>query len=100
MSLDATQLDELERTVGAEVLRDLLAAYREDLATRLAQLRAAGDPEERRRHAHGLRSGAASFGATALAAAARDVELEGGSLAAVEQAASEVDAALATRLAG
>lgn len=99
MSLDPRQLAELETTIGADTLRDLLAMYREDLATRLAQLRAATDPEEIRHHAHGLRSGAASFGAAALAAAARDVELGGGSLAAVERAASAVDAALATKLA-
>jgi len=98
LSPDAAHLADLEKTLGAATLRELLAAYREDLATRLEQLRAASDPEEVRRHAHGLRSGAASFGATALAAAAREVESGGGSLAAVEHAASEVDAALATRL--
>ena len=98
MSLDPALLADLERAIGAEPVRGLLAVYREDLATRLAQLRAAEAPEEIRRHAHGLRSGAAGFGATALAAAARDVESGGGSLAAVEHAASEVDAALALRL--
>jgi HPt (histidine-containing phosphotransfer) domain-containing protein len=100
LSLDPALLADLEKTLGADVVRDLLATYREDLATRLEQLRAARDPEERRHHAHGLRSGAASFGATALAAAARDVEYHDGPLAAVERAASEVDAALAIRLAG
>lgn len=97
MSLDPAQLADLETTLGADTLRELLALYREDLATRLAQLQAATDPEAIRQHAHGLRSGAASFGATALAAAARAVESGGGSLAAVEHAASGVDAALAIR---
>ncbi|RKQ86227.1 Hpt domain-containing protein [Solirubrobacter pauli] len=99
MTLDPAQLAELETTLGADTLHELLVAYREDLATRLAQLRTATDPEAIRHHAHGLRSGAASFGAAALAAAARDVELGGGSLAAVEHAASAVDAALGARLA-
>lgn len=98
MSLDPALVAELEHTLGADTLRELLGVYREDLATRLGELRAATDDAEIRRHAHGLRSGAASFGATALAAAARDLEEHGGSLAAVERAASEVDAALAQRL--
>ena len=91
-------LRDLDATLGRAVVDELLAVYRTDLATRLEQLRAANGPEEVRRHAHGLRSGAASFGATALAAAARDVESGGGSMAAVEHAASEVDAALALML--
>ncbi len=63
-------LDELDATLGSRRVDELLAVYRTDLATRLAQLRAATGPDEIRRHAHGLRSGAATFGATALADAA------------------------------
>jgi HPt (histidine-containing phosphotransfer) domain-containing protein len=91
-------LDELDAALGAEAVDALVAVYRQDLATRLEQLRAATDPEEIRRHAHGLRSGAATFGATELAEAARVLETtDGGSLAAVERAASALDAVLATR---
>jgi HPt (histidine-containing phosphotransfer) domain-containing protein len=91
-------LDELDAALGVAAVDELIAVYRQDLATRLEQLRAATDPEEVRRHAHGLRSGAATFGANALADAAREVERHGGSLAAVERAAAELDAALAVRL--
>ncbi|MBE2316013.1 Hpt domain-containing protein [Solirubrobacter sp. CPCC 204708] len=88
---------ELEAALGADTVAQLVCTYRTDLATRLEQLRAATEPEEIRRHAHGLRSGAATFGATALAEAARVLEEGGGDLAAVERAARAVDAALATR---
>ncbi|MDA0182047.1 Hpt domain-containing protein [Solirubrobacter phytolaccae] len=91
-------LADLDATLGRVTVDELLTVYRQDLATRLAQLRAATTPDEVRHHAHGLRSGAASFGAMALADAARDVERGDGSLAAVEHAASALDAALATRL--
>lgn len=90
-------LDELDATLGVATVDELIAVYRADLAARLDQLRNATGPEEVRRHAHGLRSGAATFGATALAEAARAVELDGGSLAAVERAARDLDALLATR---
>lgn len=91
-------LDELDAALGAETVDTLIAAYRTDLAARLDQLRGATAQSEIRRHAHGLRSGAATFGATELAEAARAVELGGGSLEAVERAASALDALLAKRV--
>ena len=91
-------LEELDATLGRELVDELLAVYRTDLATRLTLLRNAKDPEQVRRHAHGLRSGASTFGATALAEAARTVERDGGALDAVELEAATVDAALAARL--
>jgi HPt (histidine-containing phosphotransfer) domain-containing protein len=91
-------LTALDASLGSATVDKLVAVYRDDLATRLAQLRAATDAAEIRRHAHGLRSGAASFGATALMAAARELEEHGGSMAAVERAAAELDAVLAARL--
>ena len=87
-------LDDLDAALGSAAVDELLTVYRTDLATRLEQLRVATAPDEIRRHAHGLRSGAASFGATALMDAARAVEEDGGSLDAVERAARELDAAL------
>ncbi len=91
-------LDELDATLGRELVDELVTVYRTDLATRLTLLRNATNPEQVRRHAHGLRSGASTFGATALAEAARTVECDGGPLDAVERAAAAVDAALAARL--
>ena len=91
-------LKDLDATLGRAVVDELLAVYRADLATRLEQCRAATDADELRRHAHGLRSGAASFGATALMDAARELEAGTGSLAAVEHAASALDAEIAVRL--
>jgi HPt (histidine-containing phosphotransfer) domain-containing protein len=91
-------LGELDATLGRELVDELIAVYRSDLATRLTLLRNANDPEQVRRHAHGLRSGASTFGATALADAARALEHgDGGTMAAVEDAARELDAELATR---
>ena len=81
-------------------LHEILTVYRQDLATRIAELEAAPDRDEIRRHAHGLRSGAATFQATALADAARVVELDPGTpLDDVRAAAAQVDAALASVLA-
>ncbi|MDA0172662.1 Hpt domain-containing protein [Solirubrobacter taibaiensis] len=91
-------LEELDAVLGSEAVDELIEIYREDLAARLDQLRNATAPEEIRHHAHGLRSGAASFHATALMDAARALETGSGSLAAVERAAAEVDAALALRV--
>ena len=91
-------LADLDATLGSAAVDELLAVYRQDLAARLAQVRAATDPEDVRRHAHALRSAAASFGATELMEAARALECSGGTLAAVERAASALDAALLVRL--
>ena len=91
-------LQDLDAVLGVEAVDALIAVYREDLATRLDQLRTATDAEAIRRHAHGLRSGAASFHATALMDAARALETGSGSLSAVERAAAELDAALASRV--
>ena len=65
---------DLELTLPKHVVDELLKTYRQDLETRIAQLTDATDPDEIRRHAHGLRSGAATFHATHLADAARAVE--------------------------
>lgn len=94
MTIDNVQLADLRAILGPDGLDELLAIYREDLAHRLALLRGATDPDEIRDHAHALRSGAATFGATILADAARALEHDRGSLAAIECAASETDTAL------
>ena len=90
---------DLELTLGRDVLNEILAVYRQDLASRLTDLEAASDLDEIRRHAHGLRSGAATFQATVLADAARAVELAPDSpLDDVRAAAAATDVAIASRL--
>jgi HPt (histidine-containing phosphotransfer) domain-containing protein len=78
VSFDDAHLEALAAGVGGRsALNALLAVYREDLERQVARLREAfksGEPEAIRLAAHALRSGAATFGATHLAGAARELE--------------------------
>ena len=70
----------LQNTVGAEFAAELVDTFLEEAAGMLAELRSAraGDHAERfRRAAHSLKSNSGTFGASRLAALARELELKG-----------------------
>ncbi len=78
--IDAGTLRELEATAGADFVRELVATFLAEAPRMLDDLREAliaGDSDRFRRTAHSLKSNANTFGATALAAKARELELGG-----------------------
>lgn len=79
---------ELQDTAGADFVAELVDTFLQEAPGMLAALRqaqAAGDADAYRRAAHSLKSNSLTFGATALAAAARAQELGGiGSVADVD----------------
>ena len=78
--IDAAAFAELEASAGADFARELIATFLEEAPTMLAELRgafAAGNAESFRRSAHSLKSNANTFGALALGALARALELAG-----------------------
>jgi HPt (histidine-containing phosphotransfer) domain-containing protein len=78
--VDSGTLRELEATAGADFVRELVATFLAEAPRMLDDLREAliaGDAERFRRTAHSLKSNANTFGATALAAMARELELGG-----------------------
>jgi PAS domain S-box-containing protein len=98
VTIDASALDRLRETVGTEqALSELTETFFRDTEGLLAELRRdleAERPAEVRRHAHTLKSTAASFGATELSALCRRLEdLAGkGSLDAAAQLLPGIDA--------
>src|SRR6185436_579429 len=78
--IDAATLRELQDTVGADFVLELVATFRAEAPGLLAELRralAARDVEGFRRAAHSLKSNGHTFGALAFGAMARDLELTG-----------------------
>jgi len=78
--IDADVYRELQATAGAEFVAELVDTFFQEAPGMLAALRAArsaGDADVYRRAAHSLKSNSLTFGATALAAAARAQELGG-----------------------
>jgi HPt (histidine-containing phosphotransfer) domain-containing protein len=79
-TIDAATFDELETTAGADFVRELVATFVSDAPDMLKGLRQAfedGDAARFRRVAHTLKSNSNTFGATTLAALARNLELGG-----------------------
>jgi len=79
-AIDAATFDALKETTGEEFVRELVDMFLaeapvmlDDLRVSLAQL----DADRFRRAAHSLKSNANTFGALALGAFARDLELAG-----------------------
>ncbi|MBM3907652.1 MAG: Hpt domain-containing protein [Gemmatimonadetes bacterium] len=75
--IDAVVLGRLQQEHDAEVLGAVIDLFVEDvpvLLTALDAALAAGDVEAFRRHAHTMKSNADTFGATTLAALARELE--------------------------
>ena len=86
-TIDIATFDELKVTAGADFVRELVETFLVEAPTMLADLRSsfAGNEAERfRRAAHSLKSNSNTFGATGLAALAKQLEL--GGLASVHDA--------------
>ena len=79
-AIDLTVFRELEETAGADFVVELVDTFFQEAPGLVASLRAArdaGDTDAFRRAAHSLKSNSLTFGATALAAQARALELGG-----------------------
>jgi HPt (histidine-containing phosphotransfer) domain-containing protein len=75
--IDSTVFARLQHEHDAEVLGAVIDLFVEETPALLVQLErtlASGDVEAFRRHAHTMKSNADTFGATALAALARELE--------------------------
>jgi HPt (histidine-containing phosphotransfer) domain-containing protein len=78
--IDGATFEELEQTAGAGFVRELVDTFLAEAPLMLAALDralAARDAGEFRRAAHSLKSNSNTFGAFALGALARDLELAG-----------------------
>ena len=78
--IDRATFDELRETAGEDFVAELVQTFLEEAPQMLADLRsarAAADAVAFKRAAHSLKSNSATFGATALAAQARALELGG-----------------------
>ena len=78
--IDLAIYAELKATTGPEFVVELVNTFLEEAPGMLAELRSArtdGDADRFRRAAHSLKSNANTFGATSLAARARELELKG-----------------------
>lgn len=79
-SLDLNTFNALKENTGADFVGELIDAFIDDAGTQMLQMKtalAAKDAETFRRAAHSLKSNAATFGATDLAALARELEMMG-----------------------
>ena len=79
-TIDRTIFEELEATAGADFIRELVETFLSEAPGMLAELRrslSANDAERFRRAAHSLKSNSNTFGASALAAMAKHLELGG-----------------------
>jgi HPt (histidine-containing phosphotransfer) domain-containing protein len=78
--IDHGAFAELQQTAGADFVVELVDTFIEEAPSMLAEMRAAlaaGAAERFRRAAHSLKSNAHTFGAMALGAQARELELGG-----------------------
>ena len=78
--IDLAVYSKLKASTGPEFVGELVDTFLEEAPGMLAELRSAradGDAERFRRAAHSLKSNANTFGATSLAARARELELKG-----------------------
>ena len=79
-AIDTAVYAELQDSTGAEFVTELVQTFLEEAPVTLAELEAAlmdGAPDRFRHAAHSLKTNALTFGATQLAAQARDLELGG-----------------------
>lgn len=75
--IDKTTFEELKQMSGEDFINELIDAFLEEGPTMLNNLQTAlqtNDVESFRRNAHSLKSNANTFGATELAALARELE--------------------------
>jgi len=78
--IDRTTFAELQAAAGAEFVAELVDTFLEEAPQMLAELRRAlaeGNADRFRRAAHSLKSNSHTFGAVALGALARELELGG-----------------------
>ena len=79
-TIDRTVFEELKATAGADFVRELVETFLTEAPGMLAELRRAldaSDADRFRRAAHSLKSNSNTFGASALAAMAKHLELGG-----------------------
>jgi len=79
-AIDLATFDELKETLGADFIMELVDTFLTEAPLILAELRralATGDADVFRRAAHSLKSNSNTFGAQALGAMARELELTG-----------------------
>jgi histidine phosphotransfer protein HptB len=79
-AIDPARFAELQETAGADFVVELVDTFLEEAPGMLAELRdarGAADADRFRRAAHSLKSNSQTFGAQALGALARDLELTG-----------------------
>jgi len=89
--IDTAVFAELQEAAGAEFVAELVGTFLDEAPGMLAELRgarAAGDGERFRRAAHSLKSNSHTFGAQALGAQARELELRGLAADAAQDAAA------------
>jgi histidine phosphotransfer protein HptB len=78
--IDAATFAELQEAAGPEFVAELVGTFLEEAPGMLADLRSAravNDGDRFRRAAHSLKSNSHTFGAQALGALAREIELRG-----------------------
>lgn len=79
-TIDPATFAELQEAAGAEFVTELVQTFLQEAPEMLKELResqAAGNADSFRRAAHSLKSNSLTFGALALGAMARDLELGG-----------------------
>jgi len=79
-TIDQATFDELKATAGAEFVSELVDTFLAEAPAMLADLRhslASGNADVFRRAAHSLKSNSNTFGALALGAMAKNLELTG-----------------------
>jgi HPt (histidine-containing phosphotransfer) domain-containing protein len=79
-TIDAATFAELQESAGADFIKELVQTFLEEAPPMLKELRealAAGNADAFRRTAHSLKSNSLTFGALALGALARELELGG-----------------------
>jgi histidine phosphotransfer protein HptB len=101
-AIDPGTYNELKETAGADFVVELVDTFLGEAPGMLAELRsarAASDADRFRRAAHSIKSNANTFGALALGALARELELKGlaavpaGDDAAIDALAAELERA-------
>jgi histidine phosphotransfer protein HptB len=102
-TIERAAFEELQATAGEDFAKELVGTFLEEAPEMLSELStalAAGDADGFRRAAHSLKSNSQTFGAQALAAMARALELgglppDGAALDALAQEYARAAAALA-----
>jgi histidine phosphotransfer protein HptB len=79
-TIDLGTFQALQESAGADFVKELVDTFLEDAPNMLRDLRTAidaRDPDRFRRAAHSLKSNSNTFGAVALGAIARELEVDG-----------------------